>query len=1733
MKRTYVRRKMGLNGLNDCRFNRGVTPHKGVLKVVSGTTVRASLMSHFKRVKGEIFNPNEQINHLIREKAFLLTLCERAKRLVLLIEREHFEVITKCIQTMKRFTHTYGETFLRVLHLLRRQDVGSKTSAAVMVKGRKENCTEKQHKRGGNRLGKKYPSQIGSRLPPEKLHSFVYLFTRVFTSYVYLLFHALRKYKGDVQKRYVLLKIAIINKGRTSYKRVKQDGVPIKTGMKLPPATDVVITKKDERKYYQSFFISLICKLSSSANSAFVPVWKNATNMKDVKFVLVYLLQILLRIINRSYQKRGNPHLGKKKNEVCTNCEVKLERVAHLVEEQIFCMLLKKKFFSHFEKLLIHGEETLEGGAPSGCPLKWAEHIAHQILNQRRGKRIWLRKYYKMYLHFLRYIERGHLFKGEKMVPLQNRRCFSFPSGEESFPGKATWLSHFKEKFRKVKNEFYMHMGKKYFLLFTIMSCAKGSQVATPFLTIFLKILFSLSEQKNFLLQFYFHRVRILEFMLHCVGASSRGEHSRVVSRKAVNMHKQREEQSLRIRDKSRTSGGDTNEEDNHLCIFNPPSVNTNSAKSKKVEKQIFIRPLALNRLQKRSPRYFVQKKSPMLEERTNELCISQSSHTHDHQHRRGKLARITNGKTYPSEEGSNSVTTNGSGCLGKDKWAKVAPIGNAFQNIDVATWTVLLIFSLCTSYNRKDLNCFYFNENYYGQHEDVLNRFNNHIGVKSGKMCSFPKIPRKYAPIDELINAEDIPIMKVLQLHLNKQNAQKLLRRVKKYIQGNEPLQMLYNLAVVSNMKHLHFLRKINEDGNGTVHLCSHSIFPHKPFIIKLIKIQKHINENYAFKNVFDEIKCLRTFQHVHGSICQMYQYGVKKNGDCRTFTYYILMQHYDDNLKNYINYLYEDYLLKREKIVCANLLPFWGPHGMDKNGHLLFRKKKIFKKITNKIPQWRVKSTKMNLSLYYAMLRRSIHMRVNQLQYVTSVLRLFEQIVQTVMRIHRRRITHFDINSSNILVNYDGSALSPLKGKTPFDGFQRRRNGYQKGENAPQVGNNLSSSFFAPRTSYLTRLGKKVKTTKMEGMAESRNTQENLNPMKNNTTGGINLDRMSLVSTSQCYATPVQRRHTHLMGKIPNLPSIVINDFGESKAFFSNKDFLFFRTSRGNEMMSAPELMKMGAGKEKRGMDTATHNHMFGRSAGLATKWLSRGIHNRITANSANLKIIVRMGSSQSIIGRKKKTNHSSVGRSDPHRLTIRKASPFRYCNKQIDEMKRLLKKKLLKRRIFHRRRRDIQKSDVWLLGFLLFEMITNEPLTNECNIFLYIKIDQRKDLLDKMINEKIDNNLKKIKKFFHLFFQFDVRKRKSIDEIYAHCGELFLYYDAKLKRHSELLKRIDWTGVNSVFPGEKPHKINEEGVFPTGRTNIRPFSPQQEVVKRNGNYSLHSLELHTHLVTKYQKGDEIRVSDKHTFVSYIVVKNGQYAELPLNVRYNSCVSRLPFERVQCLRNAKMMLHGLAKHNILKVGNVYLIAHMDREAKEFICLPNLGEGPVIVFPPKMNQQLISLYNNRNGRITRIPILYLKRKLFYKKNKRTKNEFYRHLNKLTGRGSPTWNHFCKHSKMKIYKNQMKNFAHFFFFFFMNIQVKIHQLANSTDKKKTFFFILGNEKSEYDVNSVEKIHAWEPYNFANLFLFFFVCVTLKTDPADLFFLLQSRESFSLSEMDTDLLRLLMRTFFLS
>ncbi|EAA20008.1 hypothetical protein [Plasmodium yoelii yoelii] len=100
-------------------------------------------------------------------------------------------------------------------------------------------------------------------------------------------------------------------------------------------------------------------------------------------------------------------------------------------------------------------------------------------------------------------------------------------------------------------------------------------------------------------------------------------------------------------------------------------------------------------------------------------------------------------------------------------------------------------------------------------------------------------------------------------------------------------------------------------------------------------------------------------------------------------------------------------------------------------------------------------------------------------------------------------------------------------------------------------------------------------------------------------------------------------------------------------------------------------------------------------------------------------------------------------------------------------------------------------MSKSDIWSLGSLLYEMITNENLFNYYN-FIYIKIYEKNELLNELINKKIKTRFKELKYFFNFFFQFDLKKRKDIYEIYQESVKIYNFYSNKLKNKEKILKK-----------------------------------------------------------------------------------------------------------------------------------------------------------------------------------------------------------------------------------------------------------------------------------------------------------------------------------------------------
>ncbi|GAW82897.1 protein kinase [Plasmodium gonderi] len=1421
------------------------------------------IFPHFKsRKRQHCYIPNDLIIYLISEKKKFFKFCEKVKNIIFCIECEHFEIITKHMITLNKFTYTYGETFMNILNFLQRSDVFSQKSSNVVI-----SCSEPSQLRG-----KDYTcdinrstiidasSYIDNSVHIKMLFTFVYIFMHVFTSYVYLFFYAIRKYKKNTRKRYILLKIVLVNTFGISPKGKKQNHIPIETSVKLHSLRNGDIVPKGEKTYYKNLFISLmygIVKNEKITNFIFISFFKNESNVGNTKRVLIHLLLTILSIINKSHEKVKNSNFKekKKKNERRTKYNLKINTLVHLVEEQILCILLKKFFYSHFEEFLIHNEEQKKN-SPNKNHFKWEENVIYEILNQGRNKRICLYKYYKTYLQFLRYIKKRTILKVEKAVPVQKRNLYLLQYEEKKFlkKGKENSLHYFKEKFRKVKNEFYIYMGKKYFLFFTILFSAKKKKLKRvySFLMLFVKILFLLSEQKNFILQFYFYKMRILEFMLHilttadnskgercCHFSSPFSESKKTYNNEVKNSFHLKEKKHIIGEEEEAGKGEILEAERNQLGLWNSQlGRSTNNIQSNEERRPFFIHPIVLNRLQNYSPNCLVQKKPIIWMEHSEKLCSAASPKIYHHIHH--KSSHRINTIPFSSFERTESPMSSRHVCIEEEKKKKAKrrkQFENIYKNTDFSMWVILLIFSLCTSYDKKDLNCFYFIENYYGDHQQVVEKIHNFVSKydrkntskrnykTKRKTCSFTTLVHKYIPLKMLLSAEEIPIMKVLQLHFSQMKGRrKILHHLKKHAQGFKTLEMLYNLTVISSMKNLHLLRKINEDGNGSIYMCSHKIFPDKRFIIKLINIQKDINENYIFKNIFNEIKCLLKFQYMNRRICQMYQYGVKRNDDCRTFTYYILMNCYDNNLKNFINYLHVNYLMNRKKIMDDK--PFlFDDKEMKKNVYLFFRKNKIIKKLTNKMSHWRgeikyKKWKKWNLSFYDNILYKCIHLRTIQLQYVTTVLRIFSQIVNALMCLHRNRIIHFDINSSNILINYAISNSSPLYEKNLFSQYTCRQIGY------PTEGNRISQMHcFRSPTAFVSTMGCPIhsqKRRKMKNGTKARREANGINRTNSekekkmiDTTKKakyIRSSRKKVVNLKDIRNhLPNWKNHTHFVegrkilrtGHVNDVPHIVISDFGECKTFFSNKDFLFFRKNRGNELMAAPELMKRGTGKTTKKWNSTDERLMgINRTMDVITNWTEKPLFLKFEiTNPASFKFSIRMENSQNITCSKKKKNKVNAGKKGISYCTIRKLSSFRFC-KHIEKIKTRLKRKLTKERIFQKRRRDIQKSDVWLIGFLLFEMITNETLTNEYNFFLYIKICERRYLLDKIVKKKIGKNMKKIQNFFTFFFQFDPNKRKSLEEIYAQSNLLYHYYVKKMKKLIELLKKLVGTCVNNKF-------------------------------------------------------------------------------------------------------------------------------------------------------------------------------------------------------------------------------------------------------------------------------------------------------------------------------------------
>ncbi|SBS98008.1 protein kinase, putative [Plasmodium malariae] len=1751
------------------------------------------------------------ILRLIRKKNLIITFCSNIKYItVLMIEIENFEKIIKYLLILKNFITTYKQFFVNVLGFFSHHKLYSCRDISsgllyrenVFVQKRDDNFTFIQRNNNDRKASTcVHVSGIDDKLFHQMCFSFIYLFIQVFITYVQLLLSGLTKYKEDAKKRYILFKIIVSNTYgilRIRKRKKTENNILINSrGNIFFLLKGMTSRRKIRSRLYRSCtFISLIDTVVKTLNKDWIRLslfFHNSRWINYIGRILIDFLLTLLRGINIRYSQNEKIELTFKNNKHTKYrmYEQKMENLFTQIEYQIIYMFFKKKFLYCFEKFLMLNNDKYSMEGDHTNFIKTAENIIYTIIYNSKGeKRILFYKYYKIYIEIVHMIRETNVTKKKKHTFVNyfytsNGETLKRDSGNDC-SSSSSWGKIFgKKNLPQHRHEFYVQITNRIFLLYVMLSYLKKSKRATKFMKIFLKIFFLISEQKNFALQFYFYKIKILEHLLNYTDNSTLGgrkfHHTSIGNLSNIFPLNGKQLPYGKGAKKGKNKG---KRKKQFLDNFHY-SLNSSSKEEcrKSNTKNVFIPQISLNRIFN-SSKFSVENNTKVFStSRFVEPSFhSSSSNRLDHQsigscrshslrEERSKSSsskcyywknkNLRSHKKYTMSEGYIRISKcnkNSAYCSnslgGKNNYPDsmiVSHVKNKHESKfvnkynespSIMKWTILLIFSLIISYNKKDLNNFYFNENFYDDYKKVNKYIERKIFTKNNKikilhLKNFLKILNKLFSFHRLVNSEHLPIMNILQSYLNsgkssckgswksncngkksgngnRKRVNEMVHRAVRLTQNNEQLQILYNISIIKNLTHLKFLKKINEDGNGKIYMCSYSVFSDQPFIMKLISIKKDVNENYIFKNIFNEIKCLLKFQYVNSRICQVYEYGVVKNDDNRNyFTYYILMKYYDCNLKQYINNLHSNYLEQRE-IIKNEEFPSPPSKKENKTSNLHLRRRKILQKLTIKKKKKKKNHAfcekkkqlykNKSITFYYHVMKKITHMRIIDLQYALLVLKIFNQIVEQIMSIHKRGIVHFDINTSNILMNY--SELIPLL--ICCNTSHKKVMFSEKGEVSFPKECNTSPNAVATY-SYTATSAVISTTVNVSGLQRK---DDNI--------------MIRYLNVPQVPAICVESRKVSIGHGLIYIPSIVINDFGESKFFFNNNDFLFFRINRGNEILSSPELMMNNNWRKK-------VCHVVTKGAHVGKETNNRG------NECAKFKNIIKRR--DKLLAPFTRKNNCNRIRKRTNSFGSYESLSFKPC-KCLEKIVAIIKKKLQKKHKFEKRKMYIQKSDIWLLGCVLFEMFTNESLMHVHN-FLYIKIYEKKDLLDEIIYKKIKNNFEEIYHFFNYFFQFDLKKRKSLNDIYIHIKVIYNTYVKKLKKERELLRIIQrniahdyrmYSDSNKDDRGNLFHNmihIGYDTYFFDSKTvkyykKIDRLLYYEEKGKRNGDYYLYSKKkfLTFLILTRLQRKRSL-FTDKCNFVFYTFNNKVYFGQYSSNMCKAHDCSRIPFS----IEKVKKILHFLITHNIVKIYNFYFIFKMNEGVKGFLRLNNLNKRMIYSFSSIFCEESIPSDSRRNSDVTNVQVLYFKKKLFYKKSKNTKKVFYKYLNFLSSKKyKPIFKKFCKYSKIKIYnKNDLKNLSYFFLFFFINTHLKLH--TNSIDENKKYFFILNSDQNcEY--NSFYNTHILS-YNFSNVFLCFFFFVIFEINIEELFFFFKTDTTVSFSDMDISLFKEIMNNFF--
>ncbi|CRH03813.1 protein kinase, putative [Plasmodium relictum] len=1600
---------------------------------------------------------------LIKKKKFIINFCYKIRDIVFNIKNKKFQEITKYLLILKNFINNYQRLFFKVLKFLEYLKLSSyrmldRKLTHYSVISFQENIKNiyMKSKKSNMIFAPLHFIDMNRKNSIEICLLFIYLIINIIISYVYLLYNSLLKYKEDAKKTYILFKIIIFNKYGILHIKREINYLMIKKRR-----FSNILRKKNKNIFYESnFFLCIYRIIKSISVIRFSCIFFRYTKkIRNIKIILINFLLIFLRSIKKYYSSdifssKRNCILKELKKKEYTKkgiYQLKTKNIILLIENQIVSIFLKKRIFFYFETFFILNNKRKR--RENFISLKSSMHIINDAIFNNKKKFILLYKYYKIYLEFLILAGKLKFFKKKNIFYRNNFLILNEPLFCRIFYYQRYYL----------KNDFYIHMVSKYFLFYVIMCYLRKSKKALKCKKIFLKILTLLSLQKNFTLEYYFYKMKILEFMLYYINYMMDKKKKNYTNLKLNSLNFSNRQNNLHTR-KIKIKKKNSEVLDMHNTT---PYFNGNSKYNNNKRKKIFIPPLPLKNicnssscLIKKSSRvssYHSSKSNrSLIFERFNNSSKSSNSNFF---HSSKRKLYLTKNDYFKENYKNNKCTYAYKYDRRKKHNIFVKKIRDSsslkFFNIqnesnkkkitkddDIINYVIILIFSLIISHNKKDMNDFYFNENYYDEYKNINKKIEKKIIKRNQKINilleNYLKILNNYFSFYKFNNPEDLNIMRIVQSYLNHKKNNKLINRIKQYVKNNTQFNILYNLSIAKSPKLFKFFKKIKDGSYGNIYICSYSIFQNYPFIIKLINIEKDVNENYVFKNIYNEIKCLLKFQYKNNNICQIYEYGIIKNDN--DFSYYILMKYYDNNLKKFMNVLHNNYLKKKKKIKTKEL-----SFSSKKTLFLQLKKKEILKKLQKKKKTYFFKGNIYNKNIrnfYYHLLIKISCIKLNNFQYIIFILSIFNQILEQIINIHNRGITHFDINAYNILIN--------SKKKVPLLIYN----------------NNYINEFFHY---------KKCNNIKILCFYK-------------------NLFSIQKIKKKYFFKKLISKRNKRFSKnyKITYVPSIVINDFGESKFFFNNKNFVFFRKNRGNEILASPELMNKNVQNinQKRSKTSIIPNYK-----------------NYKKVNRNNTLTIFR----NKVCKRKKYIFLNSV-------------SLFSF-NKYVTKIRIMIMKKLKKKYKFQKRKEKIYKSDVWILGTLLYEIITNKSLMNAYN-FLYIKIYEKKNILDKIIDRTINNQFKKVKEFLNYFFQFKLKKRKNLNYIYSQSKILCNYYMIKLVAESKILKKLKKFSKNISYTyykkREKPkydmknkeaYLINNSFLY-NEKYNILLNIKKKK--KKNFECCYSIKKKFKYFIFYIQK--KIYSFNKYNFNSCLVDENN-FDNFSINLFKSHNSSNIYFP----IKLVNQILNSLVKYNVVKVYNFYFIFKIDERIKEFLFVNNFNKQTIFYFSSIF--QDLDFLNQLDSRIIKVQNLYFKKRLFYKKNKNTKKIFFKYLSFPLKKYKLVFNNFYKISKIKIYKNYLKNLSYFFLFFFINIQLKLKM--NSNYEKKIYFFILNNQQNQ----NYSFLKNPSYYNFSNIFLLFFFCVIYKINLIELFFFLKEHTAISFSDMDFNVLRTIINNFF--